>query len=168
MTRFALLSSGLVPALLVLTIRAFHSNRLASAILFIASLALTVMLARAMAARDTINPQPFAVEAIEDESVQVPAYIVTYVVPFLFLSINGSADLIACIVFAFFVLVLVYRTDLALVNPLLLIAGFHLFRLHTTAGNYLILIAKTRPLPGQTISAVKLSEKLYKLRHVVD
>lgn len=163
MTRFALLSSGLVPALLVLAIRVFHSSRIAAAILFVASLFLTVMLARAMRARDSINAQPFIINTVEDESAQIPAYLVTYIVPFLFLSISGRADLVAGLVFAFFVLVLVYRTDLALVNPLLLVVGLHLLRLRTVSGVNLILVAKDRPLPGQTIRAVKLSERLYKL-----
>lgn len=168
MTRFALLSSGLVPALLVLTIRNYQSHNLASVILFIMSLCLTVMLARALRARDDTNAQPFTIDIIEDESAQVPAYLVTYIVPFLFLSIDGPADFIACLVFAFFVLVLVYRTDLALVNPLLLVIGLHLFRIRTLSGNNFILVAKTRPLQGQTVSAVRLAEKLYKLKSVID
>lgn len=168
MTRFALLASSLVPALLVLVIRMRTTHNVVAMILLIASLLLIVMLARAVRARSTTSAQPFTTEIVTDESEQVPAYLLTYVFPFLFLTFDDGADMIACAIFASLVLVLVYRTDLALVNPLLLIVGFHLFRVQTNSGGSLTLVSKVRPLKGQTFTAVKICEGTYKLVCILD
>lgn len=130
----------------------------------VVSVGLVVLLARAVRARHTTNPQPYTISSVRDESDQVPAYLLTYVFPFIFLSIANKADLLACLVFAFFLLVLVYRTDLAVVNPLLLTIGYHLYRVSTSHGTEIILLAKRRPAIGETIHAVRIADHTYKLR----
>jgi hypothetical protein len=166
-TQFGLLASSLVPALLVLAIRLYPSYNAGSVALAAAGLLLITVLARAMRARDATNAQPIMVTTVEDESNQVPGYVITYIFPFLFLSTGTIADLAACLVFALFALVLIYRTDLALVNPLLLILGYHLFRLGTTTDK-VILISKLRPLPGQTVIAVRIADRTYQFKSIAE
>lgn len=164
-TKFALLASGLVPALIVLAIRLYPHHHAASMALIVPSILLIAVLARAMRARDATNAKPILILTVEDDTNQVPSYVITYVFPFLFLSMDTTADLVACIAFALFALILVYRTDLALVNPLLLVVGYHMFRA-TTAAEKLILVSKVRPLPGQTATAVRIADRTYQLKTV--
>jgi hypothetical protein len=165
-TKFALLSSSLVPIFVVLAIRLSGKQCHTAAALVVISIALTALLIVVLQARRRTTAQPFAVDTIRDESQQIPAYLLTYIFPFLFLSVGGWRDVAAFLVFALLVLILLFRTDLALVNPLLLATGFHLYSLTTTSGKCLILVAKDKPSPGQSILAVRLSDTTYKLESI--
>jgi hypothetical protein len=165
-TKFALLSSSLVPVLIVLAIRLSGSHCHAAVALVVIGVVLGAFLFGVLQARRRIAAQPFTVKTIRDESQQIPAYLLTYVFPFLFPSVVGWRDVAACLAFALLVLILLFRTDLALVNPLLLAVGFHLYSMTTNSEKSLILVAKAKPSPGQTILAVRLSDTTYKLESI--
>lgn len=168
MTKFVLLASSLSPALWVVAIRLFENHPPASVAVFAVSIFLISMLAKAVRARDTTNAIPLTLAQVKDESEQVPAYLATYIFPVVFLSAGTKADLAACVVFVMVILVLMYRTDLALVNPLLLAVGFHMYRARSTGGVELTLLSNRRPTVGQTVTAVRLAANTYKLRSIED
>jgi len=131
----------------------------------LAGLAVTavVSLFGLLQARSTTNAQPFTLTQVRDESGQVPSYLLTFVFPFLFLEVHDWRDVLAYLIFAALVAVLVLQTDLVLVNPLWLAAGYHLYQVQTTSDFNGILMSSRRPQTGQTIEAVRLSPSALKL-----
>ncbi|WP_460793176.1 hypothetical protein [Nocardioides pacificus] len=116
-----------------------------------------------IAARSATNEQPFKIRSIRDESAQVPAYLLTYLFPFLFLTVSGWRDWVAYAIFAALLVVVIYRTDLVLVNPILLAAGYHVYIIESTSNFEGLLMATKRPLVGQTVNAVHLTPGAVKM-----
>ncbi|QNN52315.1 hypothetical protein [Nocardioides mesophilus] len=114
-------------------------------------------------ARGTTNEQPYELIAVDDESAQVPAYLLAFVFPFVFVTGADWRDAVAYGAFAVLVGLLVLRTDLVLVQPVLLAAGYHLYKVQTTSGFGGIMLSSVRPQAGQTIHAVRLSATALKL-----
>lgn len=162
MTKLVILASSLVPVLAVLAVRLWD-RRLLALVLVGAAMALTILLFVALSARHHTAAQPYTIADVADESDQIPAYLLTYISPFLFLEVENTRDVIASILFGLLVLVLLLRTNLALVNPLLLAVGFHLYRVHTDAGKDMLVVAREKLLRGETFQAVTLSATTYKL-----
>lgn len=156
--KFRLAISALVPAALIVAIRVWTwEGWVWSAVLVAAAVIATVSLASFVRARGTTNPQPQNVVSVDDESDNAPALILTYLFPFLFLTVSDWRDAAAYVVFALVLLLLIVRTDIWKANPLLLIAGYRIYSVEFPSRELSLLFARNRPLPGSVIQVITLS-----------
>ncbi|WP_460870312.1 hypothetical protein, partial [Nocardioides pakistanensis] len=95
--------------------------------------------------------------SVADESAQIPGYLLTFVFPFVFLDASDWRDGVAWALFAVLAAALVVTTDLVLVSPVLLLAGYRIYRVETTSGYAGIMLSSFRPHRHQTVEAVQLS-----------
>ncbi len=102
-------------------------------------------------ARRKVEPQPIPVLSWRDESSQVPTYLISFIFPVAFAPSGGFEILIAYAFFGFLLFTLLARTDLCLVNPVLLAFGYRLFAGTDAVGRIVILVAKSAPVPGVAI-----------------
>jgi len=167
MIRTTLLFSSLSPLMAILAIRLSGHHMATAIVLTLMAFGSAALLPVVLRARGATSPQPFTIAGVKDESGQVPAYLLTYIFPFLFVTIDDWRDLAAYVVFAALLLVLLLRTDLALVNPLLLAAGYHLYAVETSAGRSVVLVCRERPMAGNQVLATRLSDSTYKLEQVL-
>ncbi|MCU1477601.1 MAG: hypothetical protein JWQ64_2294 [Subtercola sp.] len=130
------------------------------ALLFALALPLVLLVRRKTTA------QPFTVVAIRDESSQVPVYLLTYIFPFAFAPADSVAVLISYLFFGLLLVILLVRTDLGLVNPILLAAGIHIFVVRGQRDRSITLIAKSAPLVGSSILAHPISGNAFVFSHV--
>lgn len=79
----------------------------------------------------------------------------TYLLPFVTLNIAGWDDLVGYLLLAAVLIVLVIRTDLIYVQPLLLAIGWHLYRIEVKNGFEGFIMISSRDLRvGQRVTAV--------------
>lgn len=167
MTKALLFLSSLVPLIFIVSIRLFDDALLWSLGLAVVSIIGAVSLPVVFFVRRSVGSRPFEVKEVRDESHQVPAYLLTYIFPLLFVTIDDWDTAAAYAVFAALLIVLMVRTDLALVNPLLLAFGYHLFALRNSTGQEIFLVSRLRPLVGSNILVKQLSGSLNKLDQVL-
>ena len=164
--RMLLFVTGLAPMVAIFAVRLWVTCMPAAIVLGVLALLLAALLMIALSLRRVTAPQPFRLLSVRDDSQQVPTYLLTYIFPFLFVAVDGWQDLTAYAIFSLLLVVLILRTDLALVNPLLLAAGYHLYVATTTNDQEVVVVSRTRLLPGNAILAHRLADATYRLDRI--
>jgi hypothetical protein len=155
--RFRLLGSSMSPLLLILGIRLWSTHTVVACLLLIAAVVFVGSLLLFVNARGRLDRQEFTLTAVRDESGQIPAYLVTYLVPFVTLNVDELADLLAYLVLAVVMVVLIVRTDLIYVQPVLLAIGWHLYRTEVKGGfEDVVMISGLDLKAGNEVSVVGL------------
>jgi len=157
--KLRLAASAFVPAAAIAAIRLWDvgGTIIWSLLSIVFAVVATVSLVLLLGARSATNAQPHTIRQSTDESGEVPAFLLAYVFPFVFLTVTDLRDVLAYLVFALFLLVLVLRTNLWQTNPLLLLVGLHIYSVETHTGFSGILFSRKRPIVDQTVNAVMLS-----------
>lgn len=168
MTRVLLILSSLSPLIGIIAIRMVEASPIWAVSLGSVALLAAVSLPIAIFGRRAVADTPFTLVSIRDDSAQVPAYLLTYVFPFAFATADDTASFWAYGVFAALLLVLLARTELSLVNPILLAFGFHTYEVRTTGNRTISLISKTQPLPHSTFLAYQVAGSAFSFRRLVD
>lgn len=167
MTRVLLSLSSMAPLVGIIALRVSEGSVTWAIILGVVAVLSGLLLPLIMAGRRSLEARPMTVATIQDESSQVPAYLLTYVFPFAFATVDSAAVGVAYGLFGVLLLVLLVRTDLGLVNPVLLAAGIHSYAVTTTAGATLTVLARAAPLPGSHILATPVAGDAYHLSKIV-
>lgn len=165
-TRFLLVVSSMSPLIGIMAIRLIDLDSRLSIGLGICATIAALSLPAVLLARRSVEPQLITVGAVRNDSSQVAAYLVTYAFPFAFATSNSAATIAAYIVFGLLLLVLVWRTDLCLINPVLLAFGFHLFAVETVDGRSVTLISRDPPLVGSNLLAHRVLDGAYEFNSV--
>lgn len=168
MLRFRLIASSFSPMMLIVAIRMTTGGYIVSAFLLALAIISLISLALLLRARSSTNSQPHHMVEVENENNQVPAYLLTYVFPFVGLAVNGWQDVVAFTMFFIVLLVILLRTSLVLVNPILLACGYHLYNVRSSSGFEGLVLSKKSFKPGQTIYAVSLGSGALKLQYIDD
>lgn len=124
---FGLFVSSYAPALLILAVRAFgHSWLLFWASLGVATLSAGGLLAFLRVARQG-GPFRATVADLEPHDSELAAYVATYLLPFVVIFDASVQDVIALGLFLIFIGMLWVNSGLLYLNPLLSLAGYHVY-----------------------------------------
>lgn len=161
MGRFLLLFTALSPAFLIASIRIIPSHPWVGYIGIVLGLLMFPAAWLLLGKRSDVTPHVFTPISVHDESDQIPTYLVTFVFPFLFVTDSPSVYTTAAyVLFATFLIFLLYRADISVVNPALLIRGFHVYGVETETGS-IYLISRRRPMVATHMEACRVSGNLY-------
>lgn len=90
------------------------------------------------------------------------AYIVTYVLPFLTISITGILGSVAVVLLFVMVMLVYVNSGMIYVNPLLAAAGWHAFSVHSSLGaERTILTRKELIRSDGVITAVRVTDSIW-------
>jgi hypothetical protein len=93
------------------------------------------------------------------------SYLVTYIVPFIGLSFDSRASIVANTLLVIFIGVLYIQSNMIYLNPMLTILGYHLYRIEVAGAiDQKVLIARNLPKKSDRLDAVVLGNGVY-LRH---
>jgi hypothetical protein len=124
---FALFLSSYSPAFLILAVRSVHH----SSTLFWISLSIALMSAGAfflfMKVARTGGPFRARVEEVEPRDGDLAAYVAAYLLPFVVVFGATVQDVIALALFLLFIGVLWVNSRMIYLNPLLALAGYHVY-----------------------------------------
>lgn len=161
-TRLLLFVSSLAPALIIAGLRLWDAQHHLSWALCAVGAVAFLLTPLVLVLRRNAGRHELTVADIKDESGQVPTYLLTFVFPFLFLSDQMSRPLIvAYVTFVVFMVLLLYRTPLALINPAMLVAGYRVFSVNVAGEGGAYIIAKDLPLESQPCHAKRVAGGLY-------
>jgi hypothetical protein len=124
---FGLFLSSYSPAFLILAVRSFHY----STALFAISLGVAIVSASAflLFIRVAREGGPFRamIEDVEPRDGDLAAFVATYLLPFVVVFGVTAQDVIALALFLFFIGVLWINSRMIYLNPLLALAGYHVY-----------------------------------------
>jgi len=161
--RGRLIAGAWSPALVLLGVRLSTIGWIYTVIFELLALVAALNLVLLVRARSATNEQPFVITFIEDQGSDVPAYLITIVFPFVFLDLQTWQDTVVWAMFAGLTGLLMVRTDLALTNPALVLAGYRMYRIHTSTGYSGVLLSRTPVRCDDSILAVRLAHGAVKL-----
>lgn len=157
LVRILLFLSSYAPLLVIIGIRHYNDSQgLAIAAFAVAVLGVCALFIYIRAAR-RMSPVQIDTNAVEARSGETMGYIVTYLIPFLDFNLGDTEDAIALAVLIFILGVIYVNSNLVTVNPILNLAGFHLFEVSTSDGPRKTLLSRRSYIPPKgTLSAVAL------------
>jgi hypothetical protein len=108
-----------------------------------------------------VNTIPWTVRTVEDRGSEVAGYLATYLLPFVTVAEPGLRDIVGYGLFLTVVAVIYIRSDLIRVNPTLYLLGWRLYAIEIGQNWSGYLLARGAVARGTTLTAVRLSERLY-------
>lgn len=153
--RGILFLSSYAPLFVILGIEAANHDIVTAWIFVIVGIASGVAMLLVLAWTRRLEPTPVHVVAASSRSGEVVAYVFTYVIPFIGVSVATSADVIALVVLLATIGVVFINSDLVLVNPLLAGAGFHLHHVETP-GRTTYLVMSRSDLPPEAGTDIRV------------
>lgn len=149
--------------LLMFSIRLINEHAVLAILLAIVGVTSVVSLLALVRTRNALSADPFVLTAVKDETAQVPAFLLSYLLPFVTANMNNKADLAVVGIFLALVVTLAFGTNLVLVNPFLLLLGLHLYDVETSGGTRALLLSHLEPRSGDTIQALPFAASGLKL-----
>ena len=156
-TRFVLFLSSYSPLMVIFAIRdplGLHYSRLVFIVLTLFSLMLLWLFLRSSR---KLSPHAVRVQTAQVREAETMSYIVTYLLPFLNISQKNWGDAISLLLVYLVVAVIYINSNLIYINPVLIVAGYRLFEVVSTAGKPNALITRRDYIaPGEELSVVSL------------
>ncbi len=113
---------------------------------------------------------PFEIKKIESINYEHLTFLATYVVPLISFDFDVGRQVIVLFLLLIVMGVIYIKTDLFYANPSLALLGFHIYR---ADGNFkngqregIILISREKLIQDQTVSYIKLDDRIYFVRRV--
>jgi hypothetical protein len=110
----------------------------------------------------TGSPEQVSVSYASRQDADSVAYIVTYIFPFLTLTISSAYEVLG-ILGLFLTIMLVYvSSDMLYVNPILAALGWHAHSIHTSGGTEIVALTRRRLIrEGLILRAVRLGDAIW-------
>jgi len=134
--------SSYSPLFLILAVRNLDKTMIGSAILVGISLLSLLFLGRFMNSAKHQALFHVTVTRVESRDSEVMAYIVTYLIPFLGISVSDFVDAVSLSIMLGLIAVLYVRSNLIYINPILGLWGYRLFEVETENGKISALVCK--------------------------
>jgi len=117
-----------------------------------------VGLALYLRAANQLGPMHIKVAALQRRDAEAMAYIVSYVIPFLAIPLGGWEQGVALSIFLAVLGILYVNSNMIHINPMLNLAGYHLYEITLDDGGIHALVTPRRIVRGETLAVIKIGE----------
>jgi hypothetical protein len=100
------------------------------------------------------------VAAVQRRDGDAMSYIVSYVIPFMSVPFSGWEQGVALSIFFVVLSILYVNSNMIHINPMLNLAGYHLYEVTLEDGGVHSLISNRRVARGQPLSVIKIGEDI--------
>jgi hypothetical protein len=107
-----------------------------------------------------LAPREFPVLSASGAEGEVASYVASYLLPFLTTSAPTVREIWAYGLFIVLVGIVMTRSEMLHVNPLIYLTGYRVFTLRTTGGGSYYLISRLRPREGDLVRATLIRGQL--------
>lgn len=107
-----------------------------------------------------LGPVQIKPESVQRRDGEAMSYIVSYVIPFLAVPFSGWEQGVALAIFFVVLAILYVNSNLIHINPMLNLAGYHLYEITLDNGEVYHLIGRGRVVRGQTLLVVKAGDDI--------
>ena len=151
--------SSYSPLFLILAVRNLAQTKIGSSILIGISIISLLILWGFLRASQKLTPHTITVTRVTSRDAEAMAYIVTYLIPFLGISLSDLADAASLVAMLAVIAVLYVGSNLIYINPILSLGGYRLFEVETGDGKISALVCKRDYVKtGSPIAVVSLSD----------
>jgi hypothetical protein len=159
LTRLILFLSSYAPLFLIIAVRGWKDSRtLAIALAAIALLSVLVLFIFLHVVR-TLSADKVAISSVISRDGDAMSYIVTYLLPFLAVKLNDPTDAISLGVVLCVIGLLYVNSNMIHTNPVLNIAGYHIFEIEDSNGKTTALVCKRSYIRvGSEIDAISVGD----------
>ena len=166
--RCMLFVSSYFPLMVIFSILLFYKNLPAAIVIFVVGLVSLVVLGgyfRQTASTKTLYVHK--VTGLQKRDGDIMSYIASYLVPFVTFPLDGWQQIAAIIVFLLVLLIVYVNSNMIYINPMLSLAGYHLYEVSINNGNVLhYLITRYEVELEQPIRYVRMSDGIFLGRKV--
>jgi drug/metabolite transporter (DMT)-like permease len=141
-TRLILFLSSYAPLFLIIAVRGWKDSRSLAIGLAVAAVLSVVILFVFLRMAQKLAPGKVAVSSVISRDGDAMSYIVTYLLPFLAVKLNDPTDVFSLGVVLFVIGLLYVNSNMIHTNPVLNIAGYHIFEIEDSKGKTTALICK--------------------------
>lgn len=158
-TRLILFLSSYAPLFLIIAVRGWRDSRsLAISLAAIAVVSVLVLFVFLQVVRK-LAADKVAVSSVISRDGDAMSYIVTYLLPFLAVKLNDPTDVFSLGVVLFVIGLLYVNSNMIHTNPVLNIAGYHIFEIEDSNGKTTTLICKRSYIRiGSEIDAISVGD----------
>lgn len=166
LTRVILFLSSYAPLFLILAIRSWSDNhKISIALGAISSITLLILWIFVNQAR-SLAADKVVIASVNSRDGDVMSYIVTYLLPFLAVDFKQVGDVVSLGIFIFVIGLLYVNSNMIYTNPILNIAGYHIFEVQDGEGKTTALICKrTYVRTGAELDVVSLGDYVLMEKH---
>lgn len=141
-TRLILFLSSYAPLFLIIAVRGWKDSRcIAIGLAAVSAVSVATLFIFLRVVRQ-LAPGKVAVSSVISRDGDAMSYIVTYLLPFLAVKLNDPTDVVSLAVVLFVIGLLYVNSNMIHTNPVLNIAGYHIFEIEDTNGKTTALICK--------------------------
>lgn len=108
----------------------------------------------------SLGPMQIKVATIQRRDGEAMSYIVTYVIPFLSIPFGGWKQGVALTIFFIVLSILYVNSNMIHINPMLNLAGYHIYEIALDDGGIHSLLTKRRIVRGEELSVIKIGEDI--------
>lgn len=109
----------------------------------------------------SLGPMQIKVATIQRRDGEAMSYIVTYVIPFLSIPFGGWKQGVALSIFFIVLGILYVNSNMIHINPMLNLAGFHIYEIVLDDGSIHSLLTKRRIVRGEELRVIKIGEDIF-------
>ena len=162
-TRILLFLSSYVPLFLIIGILVFAKSWLAASVIFFLAACFTFTLWLYLRYFRRKNKRAFSrLSDYHSRDSEAMSYIASYIVPFATFSLDVLPQILALAIFVLVLLVLYVNSNMIYVNPLLNLAGFHLYEIEVEHGEQSrYYLARKRLARNELIYYVEISKDVW-------
>ena len=140
--RIILFFSSYAPLFLIIAMRGWRDSRYFAVALVAVSLASVIVLFLFLRIARKLAADRIKVDSVASRDGDSMSYIVTYLLPFLAVKLNDVTDVESLGIVLLVIAVLYVNSNMIYTNPVLNIAGYHIFEIHDADGKTSALISR--------------------------
>jgi hypothetical protein len=158
-TRLILFLSSYAPLFVIIALRAWRDSRhLAVGIAIVAILSVIVLFVFLRTARK-LSAEKVGISSISSRDGDAMSYIVTYLLPFLAVTLSDPTDVVSLCIVLFVIGLLYVNSNMIYTNPVLNVVGYHIFQVQDSDGKTSALISKRSYIRiGSEVDVISLGD----------
>lgn len=140
--RIILFFSSYAPLFLIIAMRGWRDSPYFALTLIAVSVVSILVLFVFLRISGKLSPDRIKVDSVASRDGDSMSYIVTYLLPFLAVKLNDATDVGSLGIVLLVIAVLYVNSNMIYTNPVLNIAGYHIFEIHDADGKTSALISR--------------------------
>ncbi len=157
--RIVLFLSSYSPLFVILGLRNSFGNDDVSFAFYAIALGSIMFLFLYIRTNADVTPDSIKIKSVSSRDADVMSYIVSYLLPFLDISFKDIPNAISLGILIAVIAIIYIKSNMVYVNPILNLAGYHLFEVESESGKVSALICKQSYVrAGSSVDAVPLGD----------
>jgi hypothetical protein len=161
-SKVALFVTSFYPLAWVYFLMLFPKQQTLAFVLIVTTSIFVLVAAGVIRVIERTAPEKIKVCSIDLKNDATTSYLISYVLPFMALPIDGAWNQVAAFCVFFFILGYLYiNSNMIFINPLLSLVGFHVLHVTNDKEDVYVVLTCEELRKGMTIDAISIGNRMY-------